>query len=264
MVIVIANDVVINRSIKKFGWRLRYGDEFSIGFLLIPTVKGRCLTLKPIIKGRDLGIHTTTCFEGNVISSHLTIESSRNIHKLIARVDLNTIMRTFQEDVGRFRSRWLERYDLNEKVIVPTNEFINHLWKMIDEFIKFKNKRLYIDFDTKKIESVVDILGVNRVLTIESLLGAIRRFLSWVRAHWKTFYSPDQRLVILENDRGTFEAYAFKPEFIDIWRSITEVKLHPEEFLKLLEKIFGKSIEILMEIFGFKTLLIELWERGLL
>lgn len=259
---IIANSVVINHSVKRFGWRLRYGEESFIGFLLIPTVKGRCLTVKPVIKG--LKVHTTVCFEDNTISGHLTIESSKNIHKQTKRIDLNTLMATFREDAERFRSRWLERCDLNEKVFVPTNEFINSFWVLMREFIKHRGRELYIDSDVRRLEGVAEVLGLDRVLTLESLLEAMRRIPSWMSTYWRTFYSPEQKLVILVNSGEVYEAYAVKPKLIELLRSINGEKLHPEDFFKILGKIFGKSIEMYVDVFGFKELFTELWERGLL
>lgn len=253
---------MINHSIKRFEWRLRYGEEFYIGFLLIPTVKGRCLTVKPAIKG--LKVHTTICFEGNTISRHLTIESSKNIHKQIKRIDLNMLMATFQEDAERFRSRWFEKCDLNEKVFVPTNEFINSFWGLMREFINYRGRELYIDFDVKRLEGIAEVLGLDRVLTLESLLEAMRRIPSWMRTYWRTSYSPEQKLVILVSSGEVYEAYAVKPKLIELLRSINGEKLHPEDFFKTLGKIFGKSIEMYVDVFGFKELFTELWERGLL
>jgi hypothetical protein len=255
----VASSIVMDRRVKRFGWRLRFGEEPLVALLFAPTAKGRCLTFKLIIKGRDPGVHATACFEDSMVSSHLTVEGSKNVHIPISRADLNALADMLREDAGRFRSRWLEEYGLSGKVLAPTNEALNFLWELMGEFVKLRSRGLYIDIDLRRIENIVEVLGPGRVLTLENLSEAVRRI-----PYYRTFYTPDRRLVIVESSGGAFEAYAFRSEFFELLRGNEEERLHPEDSFNIFGEVFGRSVEVLCDVLGVRRLFTELWRRGLL
>lgn len=230
---------------------IKYKEGFSITFVFAQTKDG--FVFKPIIEGKDPGLHVTVYFKDGKIFSHVTDERTKEHEPVVEGLSLDVLAEALREDAERFQERWLEEYA--GRVLAPTNEVI----KFLQEFVisswvnrSIRRKELYMVLDVERVESIVKALGPG-ALALEDLRGALRRVPPWF---WGAILTPDLRPIVIPDGP---EAYAVKPELArpELFRGIVG-GLRPESFFRAL------GLDEFAEIFGIEKLFLKLQEKRLL